>query len=352
MTLRRLLPLLATLPLAAQSFTDGPAFGGSTVFSEGLNPLGSAARYERAGKGFALGYEDGDLKGRGFPGASNDLDQGLLLGDAALQLRGLQGLSERPLAQRRKAYGIEWTETGGIVFAYQREETRGLLLQADLNPADVGPGLGANTTQALLRRTQLDRVIFGAGSTQGADGQAFGVRLRLEHWAFGQGDPAPGLGFGPVNTLLDPKIGTSARADVANVDAGYELPLAQNLKLGLTADHLLPHRYWGGVDSKAQVRAGLELALGAQTALRVETDLNQAQRLPLPVDQRGAAASLRMDLGGTLLMVGAERRTVMGQNWTTAGASLSFVFSGMRLGLGFQFGDDRPQRAAALRFNG
>jgi hypothetical protein len=349
--LRPLLPLLA-LPLAAQSYADAPAFGGSLVFSEGLNPMGSAARYERAGKGFAAGYEDGDAKARGFLDAAEDLDQGLLSADAALQLKGLQGLAERPEALRRKAYGISWTEQGGLVFAYQREETKGLLFQADADPTHVGSGLGANASQVFLRRTMVDRVILGAGSSQGPDGASFGVRLRLEHVAWGQGDPAQGLGFGAVETLLDPKIPTVSRASVANLDAGYELPLAQSLKVGLTADHLVPHRYWAGVEAKAQFRAGLELALGPQTSLRVESDLNDARRMPLPVDHRSASASLRMDLGGTLLRIGAERRKAADQAWTTAGASLSFLFSGTRVGFGFQFGDDRPQRAAFVRFDG
>lgn len=352
MTLRSLLPLIAALPLAAQSYADAPAFGGSLVFSEGLNPLGNAARYERAGKGFALGYEDGDAKARGFLDAARDLDQGLRMGDAALQLKGLQGLAERPEALRRRAYGFSWTEQGGLVFAYQREETKGLLLQADADPAHLGGGLAANGSQALLRRTMVDRVILGAGSSQGPDSASFGVRLRLEHFAWGQADPSTGLGFGAAETLLDRAIPTASRASVANLDAGYELPLAQSLKVGLTADHLVPHRYWAGVEAKAQFRAGVELALGPQTSLRVESDLNDARRMPLPVDHRSASASLRMDLGGTLLMVGAERRRAADQAWTTAGASLSFSFSGTRVGLGFQFGDDRPQRGAFVRFDG
>ena len=41
-------PLLAQTPL----FTDGTAFGGSKVFSEGLNPRGNWARTSQAPDGY------------------------------------------------------------------------------------------------------------------------------------------------------------------------------------------------------------------------------------------------------------------------------------------------------------
>ncbi len=352
---RRLLSLLPALlagaPLAAQSFGDAPTYGGSLIFSEGLNPLGNSARYDRAGQGFALGYESGDAKPRGFTDASRDLNQGLLGADASLQQRGLQGLHDRPAGLRRTAYGISWIEKGGLVFAYGREETQGFLVNPDTDPTHTGSGLALNSTQAFLRHTMVDRVVIGAGGGGGVDQPSYGIRLRAEHIRWGASDPT-GLGFGTSDTFLGGSVPTQRRASVANLDAGYELPIAPNFRLGLTADHLIPHTYWGGVESKAQFRAGAEFALTPSMTVRVESDVNQAERLPLPGKQRSAAASIRMDLGGTLLQLGAERRTLADQSSTVFGASLFFTFSGTRLGVGLQFGDDRPQRSGMVRFDG
>lgn len=345
--------LLLGSSLSAQSFGDGSAFGGSHIFSEGLNPLANPTRYDRAGAGFALGYEGGDLKAKGFADAGRDLNQGLLAADPALESRGLQGLHDRPFALRHTAYGFSWMEKGGLLLGYTREESLGVLIQPDLDPTHTGASIALNQTQALRRRTMTDRIILGAGGGGAADQPAYGVRLRLEHLRWGSADPASGPGFGPANDLLEGEISTTRRASVLNLDAGYEYPVAQSLRLGFTADHLIPHRYWGGVEAKPQFRAGVEFTLTPTTALRVESDLNAVQRLPLPVDQRSASASLRFDLGGTtLLQVGSDRRTAADQTWTTVGASLHFTFSGTRVGLGFQFGDDKPQRGAMVRFNG
>jgi hypothetical protein len=353
---RPLLPLLSALlvgaPLAAQSFGDGPAFGGSLIFSEGLNPLGNSARYDRAGQGFALGYENGDAKPRGFTDASRDLDQGRLSGDAPLQQRGLQGLHDRPAALRRTAYGVSWTEKGGLLFAYGREETQGFLVTPDTDPTHTGAGLSLNGTQAVLRHTMVDRVVIGTGGGGGVDQPSYGVRVRAEHIRWGASDPAAGIAFGTSDAFLNASVPTQRRASVINLDAGYELPIAPNFRMGLTADHLIPHTYWGGVESKAQFRAGAEFALTQSMTVRVESDLNQVERLPLPGKQRSAAASVRLDLGGTLLQLGAERRTLADQSSTVFGASLYFTFSGTRLGVGLQFGDDRPQRSGMVRFNG
>ena len=58
--------LAATLPAAAQGALDGPSFGGSRVFSEGLNSLGNPARFDRCLPGWYFSALDGDLKAKGI----------------------------------------------------------------------------------------------------------------------------------------------------------------------------------------------------------------------------------------------------------------------------------------------
>ena len=53
-------PLVAQTPL----FTDGPAFGGSKVFSEGANPLGNPARYGQAQGGYYFTFLNGDQESK------------------------------------------------------------------------------------------------------------------------------------------------------------------------------------------------------------------------------------------------------------------------------------------------
>ena len=53
----------------AQALPDGPAFGGSKVFSLGFNPLGNSARFDQAPPGWYLGRVAGDLKSKDHPDA-------------------------------------------------------------------------------------------------------------------------------------------------------------------------------------------------------------------------------------------------------------------------------------------
>jgi hypothetical protein len=56
----------ACAPLCAQTplFTDGSTFGGSQVFSEGLNPNGNPARIGQAPAGYYLSFVDGDQRAK------------------------------------------------------------------------------------------------------------------------------------------------------------------------------------------------------------------------------------------------------------------------------------------------
>ena len=340
MTHRLPIPLLAALllplPLAAQSFGDSPAFGGSRVFSGGFDPLGNSARFDQVPVGWYGSWEGGDLKPRGFKADSDALDQALQSGDAAAATLDLQNLQGLPFPVRRRAYGLEYAGTGGVRFAFGREALTGVL--ATDPSAPLSPAFEA-------RRVEVDRFVTGAGSSSG--GSAYGITFRAEHVRFGTQAlagvaPNAALGFG----------GTDRSAWGLTSDAGFITDLTEGLRFGLTVNRLIPRHYWD-VYERPQARAGFELDLGESARLSVEGDLNEAARLPMPQKQKTLSSSLRILATPTVtLLLGAERRTVDGVSSTLAGVSVRIATAPLVLGLGFQFGDDRPQSALAMRLGG
>ncbi len=347
--MKRLLPLLAlAAPLAAQSFGDGPAYGGSRAFSEGLSPKGNPARFDQALPGWYLGWEMGDDKPKGFKGASDDLLRGFAAGDPTEVQGALEAFQKTPYAERRRTYGFAIAAQGGIYFSLGRELLTATRVHPDLDPTHLGAGLAGNLSTAETGRALIDRMVVGAGS--GVDGQAYGFAFRLERIRSARAT------F-PLSGTLSAD-GALAYGDVqrsnltATLDAGSQFELAQGFRLALMGDRLIP-RTVNGVREKAQFHAGLSLDLGPATALVLEGDLNQAQRLPLPVDQRTAGASLRMAFNPALIIrVGAQRRTVDGQAATLVGASLTYRNAPLNVTFGFQFGDDRAQKAVAAKVDG
>jgi len=323
--------LLLPLPLVAQSFGDGPAFGGSRVFSEGFDPLGNSARFDRVPIGWYAAWEGGDAKPRGFRTDSDALAAALQAGDAAATAQALQNLQETPFPLRREAFGLEYAATGGLRVAFGRET---------LTSAQASSALA---TEA--RRAEIDRIVVGAGSGDG--GSAYGFTLRMERVRLGSqalAGPAPdgALGFN----------GTDRATWSLTSDAGFTTELTQGLRFGFTASRLIPRHFWD-VYERPQARAGFELDLGSAARLSVEGDLNEAARLPLPQKQKTLSSSLRLQASPTVtLLVGAERRTVEGTSSTLAGVSVRIATAPLVLGLGFQFGDDRPQRALSARIGG
>jgi hypothetical protein len=196
------------------------------------------------------------------------------------------------------------------------------------------------------RRVRIGRMITGAGSNGGSS--AYGVTFRVERVHLGQAD-FPGSVPDPALAFSDPQ----RDAWTATADAGYLTTLTQGLRFGLTASRLIP-RHFLDVYEQPQARAGFELDLGTTAQLSLEGDLNSAARLPLPEKQKTVSASLRLLATPTItLQVGAERRTTEGsQAATLVGATLRIVTAPLMVAVGFQFGDDRPQRAFALRIGG
>ncbi|HEU4952765.1 MAG TPA: hypothetical protein VFT46_12520 [Holophagaceae bacterium] len=336
--------LLAALPAAAQSFTDRPALGGSSVFSEGLDPAGNPARFDRATRGVYLGGDLGDLKPRGEAQALEDLVGAG--GDPARLAPALQALEDRPWALRERAYGLAWAGAGGLRFGYSREDLRGSF--ATVDPASLTATLDA-------RQAVVDRLYAGAGSLAGTT--AFGFKVRLERVRFGQATFATAPGPGQ-RLLADPQapldgVDRTGSVTSATLDLGLVQDLGRRARFGLTLDRLAG-RWFGDLHEQPLGRAGLQVDLGPSLQLAVESDLNAVERLPLPVKRRVASASLRLALSGrSFLTVGGERRRYAdGPASTILGAALHLQLSPLQVALGFRFDDDRPFAAAALRLPG
>ncbi len=347
MTLPRAIALLAlasgTLSAQAPIFADGGALGGSRVFSEGLNPLGNPARFNKPATGVYLGWAEGDQ------GAKDTKTALRGLADPATTASGLATLAEKSWAQRSRAFGLAYVDKG-MYGSYTREESTGFLAAPDLDPAHLGSGLGLNGTLVDVRRMVVDRMCVGAGSFD--QGSGYGISLRTERWKTGQALPAftPSLGSVALDgqDLLAFRDTAGSTRTVVTVDLGITQELIQGVRFGATVDRLLP-RHFGDVYEGALFRAGFELDLGATVQLSIDSDINRTMRMPFPVRQRTSTASLRIAPSPSIaLILGAERRSMADENLIRAGATLFVHGRTWHIGAGFQIGQDRPMKGAAL----
>ena len=93
----------------------------------------------------------------------------------------------------------------------------------------------------------------------------------------------------------------------------------------------------------------VELDLGTTVRLNVDSDINETMRMPFPVRQRTSTASLRIAPSPSItLILGAERRSMAGENLIRAGATIFVHGRTWHIGAGFQAGQDRPMKGAAL----
>lgn len=336
-------PLWAETPL----FTDGTAFGGSKVFSEGINPLGNSARFKQAPNGYYFTFVDGDQRAK---------DNKSILGstataDPSAASSALVQLGNAPWALRTRAYGMAATKDGANL-ALTREELNGMVAYPDL--ANLGAGLGANSSVLDGRRAIVDRLSIGGGGTnQQGSTTAVGANLRIERWAMGQlgAGYAFGPGFGSADSDLMGATGTSHSNWNVAMDAGLILEVAQGVRVGITVDQLNP-RHLQDVYLQPQFRAGLQLDLGQMAKIDLETDINAVERMPFPVKQQTSAASLRFALSqAATLLVGAEQKKIDGVSTTRGGATLQVRTSSLMLGFGFQAGQDRPMKSMTLMVN-
>lgn len=339
-----LLLLLAAAPAAAQSFADGTSFGGSSVFSSGENPRANPARFDQMADGLYLGGDLGDLKPRG----AHDAAGGVLdaESDPALLPAAIADLTAHPWSVRERNYGLAWAWPGGIRFGYTREDLRGTFASTDA----ALPQITLDARQAVV-----DRLYAGAGSQAGRT--ALGFTLRVERVGFGQASftlqPAPGQA-----TLGDPEapldgVARSHSVTSATLEAGLVQELSQRFRFGLTLDRVASRRF-GDLKEDPQARAGLQVDLAPSLKLSLESDINAAERLPLPVKRRVDAASLRLEVSPTAFFtLGAERRRYEGAPRSTVfGAAFHLRMAPLVLSLGLRFGDDHPLAAAAFRLPG
>lgn len=338
------------IPAAAQTplFGDGPAFGGSRSFSEGLNPLANPARPEWALPGIFLGYVDGDQR------FANNLDalNRLASVDPAQRAEGLRLAAEAPWAQRTRGYGLSFQErssNGLNTLALIRQEVSTAWISAE--------GAGA---RADLRRGIVDRALYGWSATDNQG--SVGVNTRLERYRLGQDalSTQGTLGTRPLVATEDPLDyrQTDRMTTTLAFDAGLTLNLSQGIRVAGSVDRLYPRRLWD-VYEQIQGRLGLQFDLGSFGQLRVETDTNRTMRFPLALRQKASGASIRIAANPSItLLAGVERRewetpqadgSLRNLNLVKAGATVFFHAEGWHVGFGMQFGNERPLKGGSLR---
>ena len=333
----------ACLPLCAQTplFTDGAAFGGSKVFSEGLNPLGNQARVSQAPAGYYFSYVDGDQRAKD----NKSILSNAASADPAAASAALAQLGSAPWALRTRAYGFAAIKSSASL-ALTREELNGIMAHPDLG------ALPANSSFLDGRRATVDRLSFGGGGPV-ESGTSWGGGLRIERWAMGQQTAAfssPG-GFGDPDSNLLGATATSVRTLNAAVDLGISMDLANGVRIGATADQINAKRLWD-VYLQPQFRVGLQIDLGRTTQVAIEGDVNAAARMPLPEKQQAVAGSLRFAISpAVVFLLGAEQRKIDGNAVTCAGATLQIHTGTMLLSFGFQAGQDRPMKGLTLMVN-
>lgn len=364
---KRLLPGAALaaaaslLPLSAQTplFNDGTAFGGSKVFSEGISPLGNPARIDQAPQGWHFCYVTGDARSQDNASILQDTtssDPGVVSG-------ALARLQDAPWALRTRAFGLADTRNA-TSWGFTREEFHSQLAHPDLAPADLNSyvNLGNNSTYIDGRRAIVDRLHYGGGSL--ASGTAFGFNLRMERWEMGSTTPylnqPPGTStytpeglfpYYPVDDFVMAYSTTTVKTLAWALDLGFTTDLAQGLRLGAMVDQLNSKRLWD-VDMRPQVRAALQIDLGSSARLTLEGDLNSVERMPFPVRQRSASASLRYQVSpNVIFLLGGERRTIDDSAVTRGGATLQIRTPSLLLSFGIQAGQDKPLMGFGMMVN-
>jgi hypothetical protein len=355
--------LAACAALSAQTplFNDGPAFGGSKVFSEGISPLGNPARFDQAPAGWYLGYVDGDQRAQD----NKNIFQGTTSADPAAVSAALGRLKDAPWALRTRAFGIVESKNATSI-GFTREEFHSADAFPDLSPAHLGTAtaLQDNASSVEGRRAIVNRIHFGGGAL--SSGTAAGFNLRVEQWSLGttsafmnQVPPgvytyAPG-GYFPYPYVADDlALGystTNRRSLSVALDAGFTTQIAQGLRIGATADQLNGKRLWD-VTLNPQYRAAIQLDMGPNTQVTVESDINSVMRMPFPVKQQSSSASLRYVVSqSVIVLLGGQRKKIGDASVTLFGASLQVRTTGLFLTLGFQAGPDKPMKGLGLMVN-
>ncbi|MDR1841105.1 MAG: hypothetical protein LBQ86_04175 [Holophagales bacterium] len=319
--------VITALPLAAQvpPFADGPAFGGTKLFSEELNPWRRSSQTPQAKEFIAFGYSQGEQGADNFMSCLGDFESGNPSKISAAILK----LAESPWGLRSRAYGMAISGNGTTLTLSREEMTS---LWADAQDSEIaGFGVDFDT-----RRSVVDRFAV-TYSSQGK--YYYGSTLRVERWRLGRVYNQLGASLSQAKSLLDYDE-TQNRNTTYALDAFIGAEIGSGMRLAVKMDRLASRRLWD-VEEKPQYRAGLQMDLGAMFQITLESDINEAMRMPFPVDQKTAVASLKVKANSYITFaIGAERKTMDGRNTTRTGINVWITGKKYHLGAGVQLGQD------------
>jgi hypothetical protein len=331
-------PALAQTPL----FLDGTALGGSKVFSAGISPLGNPARYDQPEPGIYATFIDGDQRSLDNKSVLEEL--GVNGAPTAVSGDDLRQLAASPWALRTQSFALAYlSKTGNTSFSH--EDFNSVLAATD------GTTMGQTTLND--RHSTVDRAAVGIGSMQ--QGTALGFSLRLERWKMGSqnlflnptGSQLP-LSGGPDPFAFDDM---PEKTTTFAVDFGFIYEPMQGLRFGGTIDRLNQKHLWD-VYEKPQARVGVQLDIGRAAKLGLEMDVNAAQRMPFPVNQRTAAASLQFGNPSSMtISVGLERKKIGDATRLSGSLSAQFHAKALLVGLGFQVTQDSPLKGLMMMVN-
>jgi len=333
--------VLTALPMAAQvtPFADCPAFGGTKLFSEELNPWRRYSQTPQAREFIAFGYSQGEQGADNFMSCLDDFAGGNPSKISAAILK----LAESPWGLRSRAYGMAISGNGATL-TLSREEMNSLW--ADPRDSETaGFDVGFDT-----RRSVVDRFAV-TYSSQGK--YYYGSTLRVERWSLGRvyhqlGASLPDANLGRAKSLLDYNE-TQNRNTTYAIDAFVGAEIGSGMRLAVQMDRLASRRLWD-VEEKPQYRAGVQIDLGAMFQITLESDINEAMRMPFPVDQKTAVASLKVKANSYITFaIGAERKTMDGRNTTRTGINVWITGKKYHLGAGFQLGQDETPWGATWK---
>jgi len=318
-------------PLAAQvpPFIDGPALGGSKLFSGGLSPSSRPFQEMNVRGHFSAGFAMGDQGAGKFLSSLDSLENG----DADAFRDALREIGEFKWGMRSRAYGLALYDQRSSL-ALTREEMTSLWAEA----------IDGQTFGFDMRRAVVDRFATSYfGSTKNS-AFFYGGTFRVERWSFGQDHremgtlPSDEPYIGRAKYLLDFKDAPENSISYG-MDSIIGLEIA-GVRLALQTDRLVAKRLWD-VEEKPQIRAGVQVDVGSIVQIAVESDVNEAMRMPYPAMQKTALASLRVRANATLTFaLGAERKTMDAKSTVRYGLNAWITGKTSHFGVGFQVGQD------------
>ena len=335
-------------PLAAQlsPFADGPVFGGSKLFSGMFVQTDRPFQTAPVRGYFSAGFATGD-QGAGKFLSSLDSFASINLNnfDASEDpiahknavdtiMDAINELRESKWGMRSRTYGIALHDPNSSL-VLTREEMTSLWAEA----------MDSQAFGFDVRRAVVDRLASSYfGSTK--NGAFFyGGTFRIERWSFGRtfremGTLLPDDSYiGRAKQLLDFKD-ASEKSVSYGLDAIMGVEIAGGIKLALQTDRLAAKRLWD-VEEKPKLRAGVQVDIGSLAKLTIESDINEAMRMPYPIMQKTALASLKVKANATLTFaLGAERKTMDDQSTVRFGLNAWITGKSSHFGVGFQVGQD------------